>query len=333
MTITAAAQFAQPPQELVSTVLRVFPSLHLLRFVRRIFALVPFNSLITGKLMNVRIRCRHALVGAFVSCCTVYFAILVGCSIPKKQSSIGTLSTGKQFKDLRLTYRTESDRLNVTASANLGSTQLVSHQQQSPKLFPNVTTSTLVIQHPHPNGTAGYAQAMVTLRPTGAEKSVGFSFRKRMNGNEEDQASHDAQIIEAWALDIPVWQVFGIMAKLQKEKFFRRTKVPNAEAYLAVRADGGEFGKAYSPVPELDGLILRIRWEGRPVGQPPYRPGQQWHSQFEPSRHSARSASVPTQPGSISTPPAFNNQQRLPAPSSYAPPQSRTAGVPANLEW
>jgi hypothetical protein len=209
---------------------------------------------------------------------------------------MATLTTAKQFNEVSITYRTESDRVNLAAAGYSGPTQMVSFEQPSPGLLPNVTTTTLNIQRPHPDGIPGYARARVVVRANGAEESKGGSIWGRLVGGSDDQraASDNAQIIEAWLLDIPAWQVNGIVKKLQKQNFFRRAKVLGAETFLAVKADGAEFGKEYRSLPELDALILRVRREGRPAGRPPYGPIQPTYGPSQPTYGPAQPAYGPT---------------------------------------
>jgi hypothetical protein len=180
-----------------------------------------------------------------------------------------------------------------------------------------VTTTTLRIQKPHPEGIPGYARAAVVVRPNGAEASAGGSFLSRLTGgDEENAANQNAQMIEAWLLDIPAWQVNGIMSKLQEQNFFRRTKVLNAETFLAVKADGAGFGKNYRSMPELDALILRVRHEGRPAGQPSYHAAQAPRGPVQPAYGHAPQSYGPAQPRYGSAPQSYG-----PAPPTHAPPQ------------
>ena len=210
---------------------------------------------------------------------------------------MAALTTAKQFNQVSITYRTESDRVNLAAAGDSGPTQMVSFRQPSPGMLPSVTTTTLEIRHPHPEGMPGYARARVVVRANATEESKGGSIWGRLTGksNDQDAESHKPQIIEAWLLDVPAWQVNGIMTKLQEQSFFRRAKVLGAETFLAVEADGAGFGKKYHSLPELDALILRARREGRPVGWPPYRPTQPTYGPTQPTYGAAQSAYAPTQ--------------------------------------
>jgi len=241
---------------------------------------------------------------------------------------MGTLTTAKQFDEVSITYRTESDRVNLAAAGYSGPTQMVSFQQPSPGLLPNVTETTLQIQHPHPDGLPGYARAKVFVRPNGAEESEEGSFWSRLIGGSDDQdgANRNAQIVEAWLLDIPAWQVNGIMTKLQEQNFFRRAKVLNAETFLAVKADGAGFGKKYRSVPELDALILRVRREGRPVGRPPYGPVQPTFGPAQPTYGPAQPTYGPPQVTYGPAQPAYGSPQPTygPAQPAYGPTHGYT---------
>ncbi len=275
--------------------------------------------------MNAWTLCRCRLAWAFAGCYILAIAASTGCSLPKKQGSMGALTTAKQFNDVWIAYRTESDRVNLAAAGLSGQTQMVSFQQPSHSPLPNVTTTTLQIQQPHPHGIPGYAQAKVFVRPNGAEESEGGSFWSRLVGGSDDQdaGNHNAQIIEAWLLDIPAWQVNGIMAKLQEQNFFRRAKVLNAETFLAVKADGVGFGKKYRSVPELDTLILRVRREGRPAGQRPHAPNRPQYAPNRPQYAPNRPQYAPNQPQYAPNQPQYapNQPQHVPVQPSWSPAQ------------
>jgi hypothetical protein len=257
--------------------------------------------------------CRCGPAWTVVGLYLLAVAASTGCSLPKTQGSMGTLATAKQFNEVSITYRTESDRVNLAAAGHSGPTQMVSFQQPSPGLLPNVTTTTLHIQHPHPDGIPGYARARVVVRANGAEASKGSSIWGRLTGGSDDQGagSHNAQIIEAWLLDIPAWQVNGIMTKLQEENFFRRAKVLGADTFLAVKADGAGFGKKYRSLPELDALILRARHEGRPLGRPPYGPIHPTYGPTQPAYGAAQPVYAPTQPPHGPAQPTYGASARL----------------------
>jgi len=246
---------------------------------------------------------------------------------------MGTLATAKQFDEVSIAYRIESDRVNLAAAGDSGPSQMVSFQQPSAGLLPSVTTTTLQIQHPHPDGIPGYARARVVVRAGAAEESKGGSIWGRIIGrsDEKDAGSQNAQIVEAWLLDIPAWQVDGIMKKLQKQNFFRRAKVLDPDAFLTVRADGAGFGKKYHSLPELDALILRARREGRPAVRPPYGPAQPTvgpaqaaYGPTQPTYGPAQAVYGPTQPPYGPGQPASGPTQPTyaPAQAAYGPAQA-----------
>jgi hypothetical protein len=273
------------------------------------------------KLMNARTICGCRSAWALAGLYILAVAVSAGCSLPEKQGSVETLTTAEQFNEVSIVYRTESDRVNLAAAGYSEPAQFVSLQQPSPGLLPNVTTTTLQIRHPHPDGIPGYACARVIVQPNGAEESEGRSMWSRLFGSSDNQseANHNAQIVEAWLLDIPAWQVNGIMTKLQQQNFFRRAKVLDAEAFLAVKADGAGFAKNYRSVPELDALILRVRREGRPAAGPP-------HSSAQPPRGPVQPTYVPAHPTYRPAQPTYNPAEPSYGPTHrYAGPASRLA--------
>jgi len=270
--------------------------------------------------------CNGRPAWAVAGLCILAAAASTGCSAPKKQGSMGTLTTTKQFNEVSITYRTESDRVNLAAAGYAGTTQMVSFQQPSPGVLPNVTTATLQIQHPHPHASPGYARACVIVRPNGAEESTEGSFWSRLMGGTDGQnaGNHNEQIIEAWLLDIPAWQVNGIMTRLQDQNFFRRAKVLDAEAFLAVKADGVGFGKDYRAVPELDALILRTRREGRSAFQPSYGPAQPSYGSAQPTYNPVPPTYGPPQPTYGPTHGYTSPAPRIAPPApSVVPPMTR----------
>jgi len=171
---------------------------------------------------------------------------------------------------VKLTYRTDSDRLNLLVALEPPAGQLVSYQQpRSP--VPDFTESTLHLTYPHPGGRAGYALATVVFeaQPSGDSSDSGVSaIWKKITGSSDEAApgaNGDPGFREVWTTDVPRWQLDRVVAKLRESGYFRRTKTLNAKVSLATEIDGARFGKDFTELPELDAIIVRIRSQGRPV--------------------------------------------------------------------
>jgi hypothetical protein len=167
---------------------------------------------------------------------------------------------------IKLSYRTESSRLNLAANSN--GIQPVSFQQQSQSPVPDFTTTTLEIRYPHPAGIPDYAAVTVLFEAQLEEPKKAISASSVWNTirgttSETDTAQPTQAFREVWATDLPRWQLDSLIAKLRKENFFMRAKVMNTNSFLATEIDGDRFGKSYKQVSELDAMILRIRNEGR----------------------------------------------------------------------
>jgi hypothetical protein len=125
-------------------------------------------------------------------------------------------------------------------------------------------------------------------------------------------------------LDVPKYQVDGVVAKLQKENFFRRSKILGSSTYLGVSLDGKGFGKNYRNVDELDALIVRVRRQGWQVG-PDGKPVQRRRPAQPPQQQGVYQARAD----------APWNGNGAPGPNQGAPayrPQQQPAQRPANYQ-
>lgn len=191
--------------------------------------------------------------------------IAPGCSALKGGLNPEHLNEINDSKTVAILYRTESDRLNLAGGGASG-VQQASYQGQPQSLLPPVSTSTLKIVYPHPEGRSDYARAYVAFSRVGEDADNEPSLWTKLTGfgAKPDQTP---QPFEVWALDVPKYQIDGIITKLQEANFFRRSKVLNSETYLGVSMDGKGFGKDYRNVGELDALLVRVRQQGWPVGR------------------------------------------------------------------
>jgi len=202
-----------------------------------------------------------------------------GCASTKPKGTIHSVSSSKQHERVSLVYRTESDRLNVGSGL---AAETVAYQSPAGMVLPGVTVSTLKILHPHPYGVPGHALAKLTFRPTGDQGALasGWNPFAGRTGSELEPPGPGQQGFETWALDVPLWQVENIVAKLKADNYFSRSKSLQSSAFLGVKLDDVGFGKNYAAVPELDAMLLRVRMQGRPLG-PPVSP-QDWAGDAPP---------------------------------------------------
>ena len=165
-----------------------------------------------------------------------------GCSIENPFTLAGSTDAAPTVPAVNIAYTTASDRLNVLAGTPTVN-QFASTGQPMSSMLPNVTESTLEVNYPHPQDRTGLAQVIL---------HVGIK------GTTDSSAG-------TWLLDIPAWQVEGIMKRLRDENFFRRAKALGSEVEMSVTQDGQNFSKRFRAVPELDALVLRTFREGTPL--------------------------------------------------------------------
>ena len=108
-----------------------------------------------------------ALIAISLAICTS------SCAIPKPGKSIHAVARAKEHDRVSLTYRTESDRLNLAALPAALAAQPVAYQIPHTAGLPSVTLSTLTVLFPHPFGAPG-ALAKVTFRP--GRRAIGIGF-------------------------------------------------------------------------------------------------------------------------------------------------------------
>jgi len=185
--------------------------------------------------------------------------MLCGCSLPGKsritdRGATGKLASAQQADSIRISYRTNSDRLTI-ASADASNS------------LPNVTSSQLHLHYPHPGGQPEMALATLIVAPQ--ESDAGWLDRWRDAGSAADQT----QILDRRVLDLPARNVHAIVDKLQQENFFRHSKSLDSESHLGVVMDDARFAKDYRAVAELDAMILKVYREGHLDMAIPHRSG------------------------------------------------------------
>lgn len=228
---------------------------------------------------------------------------LSGCAAIKRQTGrIGNKPLS--VNDLRLTYRTETDRLNVVQSSN--QVLLATHQAPATNVLPACSIGIVNITYPHPKGSKEVAQVRVVFRASGAEtavlnRSIWTKIFNTKEGMDIGKAGDD--VLEVWAMDIPKWHLERLVGRLKKTQFFRKQVTTlNPETFLAIDLEGeAAVGKNYRSVDELDALVMRIRREGRLVYSP------------QPVRPMWKQVNLPT----LLRAPASQALVRLPAVSGY----------------
>jgi hypothetical protein len=166
---------------------------------------------------------------------------------------------------IKLAYATDSGRLNLLALAAPPTEQLVTYQATSPLTIPEFARCRLALVSPHPQGKAGYAMASLVVLPQDDQQAASTfgSLWSGLTGDDSEQPSTKDLALEVWAMELPQWQVEQLVERLKKDDFFKRQRVFDAEVQLATEINGTRFAKPAQPIAELDGLIFRIRREGR----------------------------------------------------------------------
>jgi hypothetical protein len=199
----------------------------------------------------------------------------LGCSSVRWPGSSEGPEAEPQRK-VTLTYRTESDRLNLLARGRSDGPQLASYHEPHAAPVPEFTQSTLRIEYPHPHGREGHALATAVFEASPDDAPSGISaLWSKVTGSSDDEEpeSGNAWFRETWTLDVPRWQLDRVLGELEKSGFFRRSKTLGAKVEVSTQIDGVRFSKPFTSVAELDSLILSIRSRGRLVDGTPRRGG------------------------------------------------------------
>ena len=166
-------------------------------------------------------------------------------------------------ESISLSYRTDSDRLNLSGGLLSGRIQAAAYQPGGITPIPPVTTSKLRVYYPHPQGIPATALAVVSFEAqTAGETNGALAMWKKLTGGQNDAAGPIAPQ-EVWSMDFPKAELDAILAKLRRQNFFERSQVLGASTLLATDINGVKFGKEYLAVDELDALILRVRLQGQ----------------------------------------------------------------------
>ena len=195
----------------------------------------------------------------------------IGCSTVRSLKRHASFDKDS-YEKVTITYRTDTDRLNVASTAQFG-VQPASLQSGSSSWLPSCCIGTVVIRYPHPGGQPGSALVTVALHPTGdadgtVSRSVWTKIRGLYTAESKDDSAH-IKPVEVWTMELPKWQLDNILAGLHRSQFFRKSvSVLNPNVFLAVHKDDIAVGKNCKSIPELDSMVLRIRSQGRRVSAP-----------------------------------------------------------------
>ena len=187
-----------------------------------------------------------------------------GSSAKTADSQLSVTSISQATSPTRLTYTTESSRLNLVAAAQGGGSSRQVSFEQSGSAVPEFTECRVTVVAPHPQGLPGMAQVYVMFAEDTEEESSGIgALWSRMTGGQEEGEATSAARREIWSMNIPAENVEKLVERLRKDHFFRREKMLNADATLLTEIDGRRFGKPTAAIDELDALALRARQQGQ----------------------------------------------------------------------
>jgi hypothetical protein len=197
-------------------------------------------------------------------------ALVTGCSTFNR-NDLADNSAAVPTPRVRLTYRTDSGRLNLASQNMRAAVQPASYAAPQTAALPPHTVSIVDIQYPHPGGRADCALVTVVFEAGAEDDASPFDVSTLWNriagGGSEGPSTSNVPFREEWVTEIPKWHLETQIEKLKRSRFFRREKALSPQAFVAVETDGKHFGKKYRALPELDALILRIRQEGRLVSR------------------------------------------------------------------
>ncbi|TWT77533.1 hypothetical protein Pla123a_21940 [Posidoniimonas polymericola] len=142
-------------------------------------------------------------------------------------------------ESFELTYASPTDRLNVASGGDL---------------LPAASRCVLRVESPHPAGTPGVARATLVVERKVAQPG----WWARRFGAEPAAVTPTG----AWVTDLPASEAQNLLATLDRERFYLRSRPLGAEVQIGVRRDGERFAKEFRPLAEFDALVLRVRRHG-----------------------------------------------------------------------
>ena len=201
-----------------------------------------------------------------------------GCSALSGKSAsknaADSVSATSAKRSIRLSYETDSSRLNLLARSDGSVAQGVAGESRAGEAqrgdaVPGFTECRVNVIVPHPRGVPDMAEVRVMfavdLDGDGDVSTIGSIWSRvtRSEAPDSSDAASAPKPREVWKMDIPAWQVEALVDRLRDAQFFRRQTELKSEAELATVIDGVRFSKPTAAIVELDALAVRIRREGR----------------------------------------------------------------------
>jgi len=209
-------------------------------------------------------HCRRSLIAIGLA------ATLTGCAALRSgETQLGAKAAAHEtFASAAITYRLDPQPL-AQAPPAASETQLVSYTPETPRQMVPQKMQLLSLKYPHPNGRKGYALAEVVVADPSAgeaDKAGGWlDGVRRVTRDYLPGMAYGDGIESAWALDVPIAEVDGLIHGLDAQGYFGNASVPVPGVELSARVNGLGFQKQWHAVPELNALIARVRREGRLV--------------------------------------------------------------------
>ena len=195
---------------------------------------------------------------------------VAGCAGKGPRGSIATTARPAGYQQVRVAYRIDAGALGMPLAVSKVGAQLVSYEELPSEPLRGRSVGTLEIAYPHPAKREGMALVGVVVQQRGAEKrgmmpDVGQMWRGLLGRDELFLKGADRELHEAWVLDIPKAELDQILTALNRQQFFEpNSPSPSQDSVRLVTAlDGQETSRVWHAVPELDGLMQRVRSSGQ----------------------------------------------------------------------
>lgn len=138
-----------------------------------------------------------------------------------------------------LTYVSPTERLTLASGGDA---------------LPAASRAVLRVESPHPAGKPDVARAMLVVQPN-AERPGWWARRF----GAEPAATTPSGV---WVFDLPQREAENLLATLERERFYVRSRPLGVEVEIGVEQRGDHFAKPFRPLAEFDALALRVRRDG-----------------------------------------------------------------------
>lgn len=190
----------------------------------------------------------------------------VGCANRSQQMPLD--ASAGLYDRATLEYRLDAGRLNSPLAVARIEGQLVSYDQLASPPVADHCIGTLKIQYPHPEGRLSAARVTLEVvaqaHASAAAAGANVTWWRRWLPGGSSPATHPAAS-EVWQLDIPKGELDALVARLQGQGFFEAAAPAGSGVQLSLNLNAAHLSKPWTPVPELDTLMLRARSQGRLV--------------------------------------------------------------------